>query len=468
MRILDGVRMAAGGLRERKLRTALTLLGIVIGTGMIVALEASTQGQSAAISSQLEKLGPTTLIVQVGGFGGNARNFTQNDIATVQGLDHVQTVFLAVEGDAQITRSGETDGVAVLGIEPADLGTLVKGLQIADGTAYQSGDLTGVVLGSTAATPTDTTKLPTASGESVRVSATVRQFTAQGRGSATTVTHTYVVTGVAAPFGSAPFVSVDGTVFMTPRAAQQLLNIPLSQYNEMVVLADSPDTVNAVQSEIQGQFTNARVLSGTQLASTISSVYGTISTLLGSIAAISLIVAGVGIANTMFVSVIERTTEIGTLKALGFKAREVLGVFLLEASLTGVAGGVLGCLMGVGVAYGIGSLLKFPGSTRRRLRHARPDRGPQPDRRARWSDRSRAGRDGARPTRPQERREREPAAHRHGVRRRRVRRAERRRVQRHAARREWYLQRHVPRRQRDLQRHAGQPHGWRLRRPRHG
>src|SRR5439155_7458054 len=68
------------------------------------------------------------------------------------------------------------------------------------------------------------------------------------------------------------------------------------------------------------------------------------------------------IANTMFVSVIERTTEIGTLKALGFKAREVLGVFLLEASLTGVAGGVLGCLMGVGVAYGIGSLLKFPGS----------------------------------------------------------------------------------------------------------
>jgi putative ABC transport system permease protein len=202
--------------------------------------------------------------------------------------------------------------------------------------------------------------VPYAAGDSVQISAQVRQFTAQGRGGAATVTRTYVVAGVAAPFGSAPFVNVDSTVFMTPRAAQQLLNIPLSQYNEIVVLADEPGNVQAVQAEVQAAYPNARVLSGTQLAATVSSVYGTISTLLGSIAAISLVVAGVGIANTMFVSVIERTTEIGTLKALGFKAREILGVFLMEASLTGVVGGVLGCLTGVGIAYGIGQFIRLP------------------------------------------------------------------------------------------------------------
>src|SRR5439155_5203457 len=237
---VDAVRMAAGGLRERKLRTTLTLLGIVIGTGMIVALQASTMGQSAAISAQLEKLGPTTLIVQTGGFGANQRNFTQNDIATVEGLDHVQTAFLAVEGDAPSARSGETDGVTVMGIDPAGLATLVKGLEIPDGTSYQTGDLTSVLLGSTAATPSDTTKVPAVSGDSVQLSATVRTFTAQGRGGATTVTRTFVVAGVAAPFGSAPFVNVDDTVFMTPRAAQQLLNIPVSQYNQLVVFPDDP------------------------------------------------------------------------------------------------------------------------------------------------------------------------------------------------------------------------------------
>ncbi len=359
MQVVDALRLAASGLRERKMRTALTLLGIVIGTSMIVALEASTQGQSRAISDQLEKLGPTTLIVQVNGFGGNQRNFTQNDITTMEGLDHVKSAFLAVEGDGQISRGGETDSVAILGVDPADLPTLVRGLQVQDGSVYQPGDLTAAFLGSTAATPTDATKVPSAAGDAVQVSTQVRQFTAQGRGAQQTITRTYVVSGIAAPFGSAPFVNVDGTVFMTPRAAQQLLGLPLTQYNEIVVFADTPDDVSAVQSEIQAAYANVRVLSGTQLASAISSVYGTITTLLESVAAISLIVAGVGIANTMFVSVIERTTEIGTLKALGFNGRQVLSIFLLEASLTGVAGGVLGCLAGVGVAFGIGHFISF-------------------------------------------------------------------------------------------------------------
>jgi putative ABC transport system permease protein len=359
--VVDSLRLAAGGLRERKMRTALTLLGNVIGTSMIVALQASTQGQSKAISDSLEKLGPTTLIVQTNGFRSGATQFTQTTLQNVQALDHVQTAFLAVTGDGTITRGGESDGVSIQGIAPEDLTRLVRGLQVQEGTLYSDGDLTSAFLGNTAATPTDTTKLPSATGDSVQVSVSVRQATASGPGSSVTVTRQYVVTGVAAAFGSAPFLSVDGSVFMTPRAAQQMLNLATVNYNEMIVMADSSENVATVQSEIQALLGNntARVQSSTQLASTITSVYGTVTSLLESVAAISLIVAGVGIANTMFVSVIERTTEIGTLKALGFKAREVLGVFLLEASLTGVIGGILGCLAGVAVAFGIGQFISF-------------------------------------------------------------------------------------------------------------
>ncbi|MEA3201640.1 MAG: putative transport system permease protein [Thermoplasmata archaeon] len=359
MRLVDGLKLAAGGLRERKMRTALTVLGIVIGTSMIIALEASTQGQSAAISGQLEKLGPTVLLLRT---TGPNLNFTDADITNIESMDNVQTAFLTVTGSGTITRTAATDSVSIVGIPPDQVDALVKGMQVQDGALFPDGDLTSVFLGSGAATPTDTTKPLVGVGDPVQITTQVR---VPGQRAEQTITRTFIVTGIAAPFGSAPFVDVDNTVFVSTQAAQQILRLQPTHYNQIVVFADSPDNVQNVQNELQAAYpSNARVLSGTQLAVTISSVFGTISTLLGSIAAISLIVAGVGIANTMFVSVIERTTEIGTLKALGFKGREVLGVFLMEASLTGVIGGVLGCLLGVGVAYGIGGI--FSGFASRR------------------------------------------------------------------------------------------------------
>lgn len=348
LRASDAFRLALGGLRERKLRTALTILGIVIGSAMIVALYASTAGQSAAIEEQLGKLGPTTLIVR----SGEGVRFTSADLERALSVDGVGTAFLTVSANVQATRAGVSGGASVLGIDPADVPTLVRGMEVAEGSLFAPGDETSAFLGANVAAPDP------ANGTYVYTGDQVTLVAAPGHGG-TAVSRTFVVSGVAATFGSAPFVNVDDTIFIDVRSARALARLNTGQFNQMVVIAAGPDVVTPVQAGLRETLgNNVIVLSGTQLAATVSGVFTSIGALLGSIAAISLLVAGIGIANTMFVSVLERVTEIGTLKAIGFKAREVLGVFLLEAGLTGLAGGLLGSVVGVGVAFGIGSFIR--------------------------------------------------------------------------------------------------------------
>lgn len=355
MRITDTFRMAAGGLRERKMRTALTVLGIVIGSSMIVALYASTQGQSAAIQEQLGKLGPTTLIVRSQG----QTRFDAADLETVLSVEGVQTAFLSVNGNAQVARAGITGNAAVIGLDPNDITTLIKGLQLAEGDVFADGDATAAFVGIDVASPDPDNGTYVYTGDTLTVAATSFQ---QGRG-ATTTSRTFVISGVATEFGSAPFIDVDNTVFVSMGTAQQLFRMNSAQYNQIIVMAQDAGQVATLQTSLREALGTGQVLSGTQLASTITGVYDTIGALLGSVAAISLIVAGVGIANTMLVSVLERVTEIGTLKALGFKAREILNVFMLEAGLTGLIGGVIGCIAGIGIAFGIGSFINLRGTT---------------------------------------------------------------------------------------------------------
>ena len=350
MRSLDAFRMAAGGLRERKMRTALTILGIVIGSSMIVALFASTQGQSAAIEEQLGRLGPTTLIVRTTG----QTRFDAADLDKLLADERVETAFLSINGNAQTTRAGIAGSSTVVGIEPDDIGTLVKGLQVLEGDLFTSDQLSAAFIGYTVGAPDPANNTYVYAGDFITVSTTSFQ---QGRGAQTTA-RSLQVTGIAAEFGSAPYIDVDNTIFVPVATAQQLFRINPGQYNQIIVIATDATYVDALQDEFPTILDKTvLVLSGTQLASTITGVYDTIGSLLTSVAAISLIVAGVGIANTMFVSVLERITEIGTLKALGFKAREVLSIFLLEASLTGLIGGIVGCVAGVGIAFGIGEAI---------------------------------------------------------------------------------------------------------------
>lgn len=350
MRAVDLVRVAAKGLLERRLRAALTILGIVIGSAMVVALMSSSEGQTQAIQEELGKLGPTTLIVRQ-----RTGSFEDREITAIKAVEGVTAVYETVSGSAQATRAGTSVSVSVLGIDPDVLaGTFPAGVAVADGDIPASTELTRAVLGYGVVWQDDAIAAFASPNDVVQL--TAQAPTLQRGERAQPTTRGYTVAGTLGEFGSSAFVNVDDTVFLTPRAAQMLLRT--DGYNQLIVIVSDPDLVSAKQAELRTLLgDDVIVISATQIASTISGIFETLGTLFTTIAAISLIVAGIGIANTMFVSVIERTSEIGLMKALGFKARHVLALFLLEAGFTGFIGGIIGSLFGVAISYGIAGLL---------------------------------------------------------------------------------------------------------------
>jgi len=157
------------------------------------------------------------------------------------------------------------------------------------------------------------------------------------------------VVGALEPYGFS-MISVDDSIFMTTGGLSALTG--RSSYSAIYIKttgAGAEDTVTAYLKAYYG--TTVSTLSVSQITQIVSTITGLLTVFLGAIAAISLFVAGVGIANIMFVSVVERTKEIGVLKALGFKGRHILSLFLSEAALLGIIGGILGILSGVAISY---------------------------------------------------------------------------------------------------------------------
>jgi ABC-type antimicrobial peptide transport system permease subunit len=170
----------------------------------------------------------------------------------------------------------------------------------------------------------------------------------------------FLVKGIIAPYGSALFANVDNNVFVSLQAAQILLKTPY--YSSIYIAVDSTDNVGAVQSAIQNIYgTQINIINAGSIASSISAVTTQITIFLGSIGSVVLFVAAIGIANTMYVAVMERTREIGILKALGFKGAQIMSMFLTEAAITGVVGGILGTGLGFILAYAMGGSLSFGG-----------------------------------------------------------------------------------------------------------
>jgi ABC-type antimicrobial peptide transport system permease subunit len=170
----------------------------------------------------------------------------------------------------------------------------------------------------------------------------------------------FLVKGIIAPYGSALFANVDNDIFVSLQAAQILLKTPY--YSSIYIAVDSTDNVATVQSAIQSIYgTQVNLINAGSIASSISAVTSQLTVFLGSIGSVVLFVAAIGITNTMYVAVMERTREIGILKALGFKGAQIMSMFLTEAAITGIVGGILGTGLGFILAYAMGGSLSFGG-----------------------------------------------------------------------------------------------------------
>jgi len=352
----ESLRIAMTGILHNKLRSLLTMLGMLIGVGSVIMLVAVGTGSSAKIQKQIEGLG--TNLIQVNrqvSFGGRATTGTQSKPANLTAVDVTalqdKTKNPDVVAVAPVTTANSVTAVYQgASYSPSSfVGTTppyeqIKDYQIQEGTFFTNADESQhnrvAVIGETVATNLFGTADPI--GNNV-------QFNGAS----------YQIIGLLKPKGTDGAQDQDDVVMAPLTAVQDTLTGYASSYSTIDVEAASPSKQADAQAEVTatletthgiaaGGTDDFRILNQASLLQTAGSSNKVLTTLLGIVAGISLLVGGIGVMNIMLVTVTERTREIGIRKAIGAKRSDILGQFLVEAVLLSAIGGLIGVGVGIG------------------------------------------------------------------------------------------------------------------------
>ena len=354
MKFLDIALMAVESLNDRKFRFTLNLIGILIGCTAVTGLVSITQGLSNNVTGQLEVFGPQNIMVIPGtvqrGRGVVASTLSWRDLEIVS---KVRGVNLATPIIANKMCSFEVRGrefiSEVFGVTN-EYFELNKNTDVTDGRTLLRTDTAAVVVGANIAQPRDEDEPILSVGDRLKISVRVQDRTKE---------LSLRVVGIYERTGGSFGANLDDSIGIPLRTAQQLFEIG-GEFDYVMAQAESLEAVEDVVERIEERMGDTvTVISFESAQELVGEVLGTIEAVLGGIAAISLIVAGVGIINTITVSVLERTREIGVLKAIGAKSRDVLFMFLSEAVVTGIAGGVSGSIFGVILSEIIGNYINL-------------------------------------------------------------------------------------------------------------
>jgi putative ABC transport system permease protein len=355
LRIFQTVPSALAALRANKGRSILTTLGIIIGVAAVIAIVALGEGASASVSSQLAGLGTNLLTIQSGSSSqggartgaGSATTLKASDADAIsQNIAGLSGVSPVVTGNAQIIFGNQNWSTRVQAVAPEYL--TINDWKISSGSAFTAQDNMDsknvAVIGQTVATNLFTNG-QSPIGQLIRI----RNVP-------------FTVVGVLASKGSTsgPGGDQDDTL-MIPFQTGQVRLFGASSINQIVVQVADASNISNVQTQMTTLLrqqhrlqTNAAddfsIRNNSDIISRVSSVSDTMTMLLGGVAAVSLVVGGIGIMNIMLVSVTERTREIGIRLAIGAQPGDVLAQFLVEAVVLSVLGGVIGILLGSGVA----------------------------------------------------------------------------------------------------------------------
>lgn len=369
MKSRDTLRLVFNSMKYKRLRTVLTIIGIMVGPAAIVALLSITSGFTGSITSQLTKMGATTMVVTPSG----SLALTRSTVASIEKLPNV-TAAIPYYSFSGNVHGNSSESITVYAVDLAELQQAIPSLSLLGGTSSSS---TGAVLGYSVAYPNVTGEsnktvgkvvsldLSKTSTSSISIGLGGGGFFSQSaggnRGGTSRTTYSFVVQGVYSKFGSGVFVQPDTSVFV-PLSEGPVIK-QSSNYTGVLVTAGSVASVNATIAAIQDLLgSDAHVFATSSLLSSIQSIESSASTLLIGIAGISFIVAFMGIMTTMFTAVTERTREIGVMKALGFTSRQVLALFVAESLIIGFIGGAIGSLIGGAAGYVGAPLLSAAGS----------------------------------------------------------------------------------------------------------
>lgn len=330
-------------LRHRRLRAWLTILGVVIGTTLILSLNLLGDGMRRAVARQMQSFGSDLIFVFPGkednpfiGMLAGAK-LRDRDIRAVRGIEGVRLVTPMQTGTVRIGYRGEEKFVIIHGSPWEETRAIFeesRGYGLAEGEWPARDDLPQVILGSDLAA--ERFSSPIGAGDTVTV---------RGRD--------YEVAGVFKPTGDPTDDSMAYFSF------ERLLRITgeASGANSMILKTEAGRDPAEIEAAIKARLAGERgatdfvVLTPDKAYRIVGDILGVIQLVLGGIAAVALVVGGVGIMNAMFTSVLERTREIGLLKALGATDRRVLTLFLVEAGAIGAVGGGVGVGVSSAIAY---------------------------------------------------------------------------------------------------------------------
>ena len=354
MRIAEAWRVALDALRANRLRSVLTMLGVVIGVAAVVALVGIGTGTKQQIEQQVEGLGSNLLIVVPGrleaGAAPTASTMTLDDLDAVARVVGDRSRVAVTISSGETVRAGSRDSfVSMQGVTESTPSVFVRRLD--RGTYFSRSDVsTGrrvAVLGATVARQLFGERDPIG-----------RQVTIGGV--------RFRVTGVFEPLGQSLGVDRDSEVHVPVTAAQRLLGT--DRIDGLAIRAPDRERINQLSTAVVRTLTDRHpdtdfsAVTQEQILGVLGDILGVLTGVLAAIAGISLLVGGVGVSNIMLVSVRERTKEIGLRKAVGARPRDIGVQFLLEAVLITTFGGVLGIVIGVSASLITAALSPVPAS----------------------------------------------------------------------------------------------------------
>jgi len=347
----DYLRQAKGAMVAHKMRSFLSILGVLIGVACVIAMLAVGQGAKESIEKQLASLGSNLLVVRPGSSrvmgvaleAGTVTRFTFQDVSLIEKLAEVKRVSPSVRGRAQIVYGNKNWNTQVegVGVDYA----LIRACEPVVGRFFTEEELKRrdrvALLGTTVAQELFGDTNPV--GETVKINLL-----------------NFKVIGVLPPKGAAGPVDQDDIVLIPVTTA--MYRVFGKEYIDSIyVEVESPDKISSAQEAIteliikehrlnKNEEDSFQIRNMAEMKKAMEETTKTMSLLLGSIAAISLLVGGIGIMNIMLVSVTERTREIGLRKAIGARNKDIMIQFLVEAVLMAIIGGIFGILLGSAVA----------------------------------------------------------------------------------------------------------------------
>ncbi|MEM2221255.1 MAG: ABC transporter permease, partial [Ignisphaera sp.] len=342
--IIDILILSFKALTERKTRAVLTIVGIAIGPLALVMISSVVDGYAEYVIEQIQGLGQNAIVI----FPSSGYRFTENDLNTIRLIDGVIRAEPFYSIQAQIKVGGENKIVFIYAIPIDIVFETIKSIEIYEGSVPTQSEYVKAVIGY---------QIAFKEGEKmydIGDAVTITFMKSEG-GKNTIKRATVMVSAILKEFGGAFILSPDTTIFLPLEAGHRIFG--LNQWSGIFVLARSSDDVAKIVNELRSIYRNsAEIISFQGIANIVNSITSAMNFISFSASLSAFAVAIAGVAATMITSVIERTREIGVLKALGFTSGHVLAMILMESVIMSIIGGAIGITLGVAGGHALATV----------------------------------------------------------------------------------------------------------------